>query len=75
VGHAGHGAPKQNGNKLFSLQDQIAHKITFLQILKTPNNELFPNNDTRVINSCENIPTKEFILIGHSIGAYIAFKV
>jgi pimeloyl-ACP methyl ester carboxylesterase len=30
IGHAGHGAAKKNLNKLFSLEDQINHKIDFL---------------------------------------------
>jgi len=53
IGHAGHGAVGKNGKTVFSLQNQIQHKIEFL--------ESFP-------------PETEFIILGHSIGAYIALK-
>ncbi|KAG2215264.1 hypothetical protein INT45_003614 [Circinella minor] len=49
------GATKEN--KLFSLQDQINHKIACFDILRQEN------------------PDIEFILMGHSIGAYISVEV
>jgi predicted esterase len=74
VGHGGHGAPRQNGQRLFSLQDQIAHKIAFLELLSTTNMEHF-RNETEQLNNTSSYQCEEFILMGHSIGAYIAFKV
>jgi pimeloyl-ACP methyl ester carboxylesterase len=32
VGHAGHGAVKMNSSRIFSLEEQITHKIRFMQI-------------------------------------------
>eukprot|EP01098_Paradermamoeba_levis_P010447 TRINITY_DN4389_c0_g1_i1.p1 TRINITY_DN4389_c0_g1~~TRINITY_DN4389_c0_g1_i1.p1 ORF type:complete len:322 (-),score=77.59 TRINITY_DN4389_c0_g1_i1:176-1075(-) len=65
VGHAGHGAKGENGKNVFGLQEQVDHKVNFLETC--PNLELFQNSD--------NQPVSNFILIGHSIGAYICVKV
>jgi alpha-beta hydrolase superfamily lysophospholipase len=43
VGHAGHGAAKQNGNRLFTLDEQIQHKVDFIQqylLAKNKNTQL-----------------------------------
>jgi alpha-beta hydrolase superfamily lysophospholipase len=74
VGHGGHGAARKNGERLFSLQDQIAHKIAFLELLSSTNVEYFQNGTIQLNNTISN-QCGEFILMGHSIGAYIAFKV
>lgn len=65
VSHAGHGAPKLNESKLFDVEDQIQHKIGFLK--------------GHIHGQYEDVLGKstsknEYILIGHSIGAYISLK-
>jgi hypothetical protein len=54
VGHAGHGAVGKNNSRVFTLEDQIAHKAMFL--------ERFAKGT-------------KFIVLGHSVGSYIALKV
>jgi len=60
VSHAGHGA--KAGGRIFSVQQQIDHKIQFLENTVKQNKE-DTHRDTR------------FVLIGHSVGAYISIKV
>lgn len=57
IGHAGHNLPDSNGQRFFNLQDQIDHKIAFLEDLRKDN------------------PKVRFVLLGHSVGAYMALKV
>lgn len=59
VAHAGHtGTPVEN--KIFSVEDQIQHKIDVLEHLRK---ESVHKTNTN------------FVLIGHSVGAYICLKV
>jgi pimeloyl-ACP methyl ester carboxylesterase len=75
VGHAGHGVSGQNGQQVFSLEDQIVHKIAFLDLLRTSNVQLFQWQSFQASNDPNDVKECEFVLMGHSIGAYIAFKV
>lgn len=64
VSHLGHSVGphcylQENPGKLYSLQDQIEHKVNCFDILRRDHNE----EDTT------------FILMGHSIGAYICAEV
>lgn len=67
MSHAGHGAPGRNGSTIYTVDNQIEHKVAFLKgladgtwpELADPGNDHQPNN---------------FVLMGHSIGAFIALK-
>jgi len=54
VAHAGHSGSVQ---RIFSLQEQIQHKIDVLEYIKSQKSDA------------------EFVLMGHSVGAYISLKV
>jgi pimeloyl-ACP methyl ester carboxylesterase len=65
VSHAGHVSTEFFDNhQQHSLQDQVNHKIEYLQMVL--------NGDVENVNA--NRGTK-FILLGHSIGSYIALKI
>lgn len=67
MSHAGHGAPGRNGSRLYTVNDQIDHKVDFLNGLVAGTwPELLENGSTAQPNS--------FVLAGHSIGAYFALK-
>jgi hypothetical protein len=63
VGHAGHCASELTGDRLFTLEDQIHHKQAFLAFV---NSSQFGELEGDKF---------QFILMGHSIGSYIALKV
>lgn len=54
VGHAGHAPQQLNGDAIYTLQDQIRHKIDYL--------DSFGGKS-------------RFVLMGHSVGAYISLQV
>eukprot|EP01118_Nematostelium_gracile_P020452 TRINITY_DN9920_c0_g1_i1.p1 TRINITY_DN9920_c0_g1~~TRINITY_DN9920_c0_g1_i1.p1 ORF type:complete len:294 (-),score=57.50 TRINITY_DN9920_c0_g1_i1:28-909(-) len=56
IGHAGHGLPAKNADRIFTLEEQIQHKIHYIE-------------------SSFDLSTTKFILLGHSVGSYIALKV
>eukprot|EP00002_Diphylleia_rotans_P029727 TRINITY_DN6072_c0_g1_i1.p1 TRINITY_DN6072_c0_g1~~TRINITY_DN6072_c0_g1_i1.p1 ORF type:complete len:491 (-),score=98.56 TRINITY_DN6072_c0_g1_i1:142-1614(-) len=57
VGHLGHNTVNRGSSQLFNLEQQIQHKISFLQSI------------------VDEDASSRFILIGHSIGAYMCLKV
>lgn len=67
MSHAGHGAPGRNGRTVFTVDDQIEHKVAFLRGLVTGTWPELADND------CSEQPNR-FVLMGHSIGAFIALK-
>lgn len=67
MSHAGHGAPGRNGTRLFTVNDQVDHKVAFLQGLVAGQWEELKEKD------CAEQPTS-FVLAGHSIGAFFALK-
>jgi len=62
AGHTGPGVSKG----LYTLEDQISHKIKFLTNVKSKKYDLIGISKTTKI---------EFVLLGHSIGAYINLRV
>ena len=75
VSHAGHtnGIGYDSGTFIttrgvFSLQDQIDHKLKFLEHLQTQHKQ---NNENQKLSENQI----RFILIGHSVGGYICMKM
>lgn len=67
MSHAGHGAPGRNGARIFTVNDQIQHKMDFLTGLVAGTWPELAEKD---------VPSQSdtFVLMGHSIGAFIALK-
>jgi len=72
VGHAGHGEIPGHSNEgtIYSLEDQINHKSTHLRIVS---NALLIIVAVAYLKSFKE--GTKFILIGHSVGAYICLQV
>lgn len=68
MSHAGHGAPGRNGSRIFTVSDQVDHKVAFLNGLVAGTWQELKDNGT------EDQPNS-FVLMGHSIGAFFALKV
>ncbi len=84
MGHAGHGCAGKNSQQVFSLEDQINHKIDILEHHSSTSSLFRNNNNNNSNNNGNNNKGGEeeershrppFILIGHSVGSYIALKV
>jgi len=70
VSHAGHCGRDIENNATFSLQDQIKHKLVVLDQLSDSESNLCREFD--IEPASDDSP---FILLGHSIGAYINMKL
>lgn len=67
VSHAGHGAPGRNSGRIYTVEDQVNHKVAFLKGLVAGTwQELNETDSAEQSNS--------FVLMGHSIGAFFALK-
>lgn len=66
MSHAGHGAPGRNGNRLYTVNDQIDHKVALLNGLVAGTWE--------ELKESGNSQPNNFVLMGHSIGAFFALK-
>lgn len=67
MSHAGHGAPGRNNGRIYTVNDQVDHKVAFLSGLVAGSWEELKDNGS------EEQPNS-FVLMGHSIGAFFALK-
>ena len=75
ISHANHACDikNKNGNKLYDLNEQINHKIAFIEYLRNKK-----NNCSELRSLYENDPNGEnmhFVLAGHSVGSYICLNI
>jgi pimeloyl-ACP methyl ester carboxylesterase len=70
VSHAGHCGRDIPNNEIFSLKDQIEHKLVVIDQLCSQNSELC--NVFGIDAASKESP---LVLLGHSIGAYINMKL
>ncbi|KJE92912.1 hypothetical protein CAOG_03794 [Capsaspora owczarzaki ATCC 30864] len=69
ISHAGHSIASANNGRLFSLEEQIAHKVDFVRALLRNGGV---NNLDKSNSEPDNV---QLVLMGHSVGAHICLKV
>lgn len=67
MSHAGHGAPGRNSGRIYTVDDQVNHKVAFL-------NGLAAGTWEELNEKVSQEQSNSFVLMGHSIGAYFALK-